>query len=104
MEKCSNEEELKETTEKYEQVMLEWAKTIAKVPPKVTEDDIYEVVSQKAKIPLSELKQDEAKIFLNLIQYLFPVQNKLQYQGIGWLTPECHLSLSRKYAAVQQPH
>ena len=66
IEKCSNEEELKKTTQKYEEVMLEWAKDIAKTPPKVTEDDIYEVVSQKAKIPLSELKQDEAKTFLNL--------------------------------------
>ena len=46
--------------------MVNWATEVAKSPPKVTEDDIYEVVSQKAKIPLSELKQDETKIFLNL--------------------------------------
>ena len=66
IEKCSNEEDLKKTTEKYEQVMVNWATEVAKSPPKVTEDDIYEVVSQKAKIPLSELKQDETEIFLNL--------------------------------------
>ena len=46
--------------------MIKWAAKVAKSPPKVTEDDIYKVVSQKARIPLSELKQDETKIFLNL--------------------------------------
>ena len=66
IEKCSNDEDLKKTTEKYEEVMLNWAAKVAKSPPKVTENDIYEVVSQKAKIPLSELRQDETEIFLNL--------------------------------------
>jgi len=66
MERCTDEEKLKEITDKYEGIMMEWAARIAKTPPEVTENDIYQVVSQKAKIPLSELKQDEAKIFLNL--------------------------------------
>ena len=46
--------------------MFDWASKISKNPPKVTQDDIYQVVSNKAKVPLSELKQDETKIFLNL--------------------------------------
>ena len=66
METCSDEAELQKITKKYEEVMLEWASRIAKNPPKVTEKDIYEIVSKKAKIPLSELKQDETKVFLNL--------------------------------------
>jgi ATP-dependent Clp protease ATP-binding subunit ClpC len=66
MESCSNDLELENLKEKYEKIMVQWASKITKNPPKVTQDDIYEVVASKAKIPLSELKQDETKIFLNL--------------------------------------
>ena len=63
---CENDMELESLTKKYEKVMFDWASKISKNPPKVTQDDIYQVVSNKAKVPLSELKQDETKIFLNL--------------------------------------
>ena len=71
MESCSSDLEIESLQEKYEKVMFEWASKIAKNPPKVTQDDIYEVVASKAKIPLSELKQDESKIFLNLEKSFF---------------------------------
>ena len=63
---CENDMQLESLTKKYEKVMFDWASKISKNPPKVTQDDIYQVVSNKAKVPLSELKQDETKIFLNL--------------------------------------
>ena len=66
IEQCKDEKELKKLQKKYEEVMVGWATLIASDPPKVTTDDVYEVISQKAKIPLSELKQDETEIFLNL--------------------------------------
>ena len=66
MDKCSSDDELKKVSKKYEKVMINWASKIASNPPKVTDDDIYKIICQKTKIPLSELKQDEAKIFLNL--------------------------------------
>lgn len=66
MESCECEDELKKITKKYEEIMVGWASKLASKPPKVTDDDIYKVICQKAKIPLSELKQDEAKVFLNL--------------------------------------
>ena len=66
MGECESEDELKKLTKRYEEIMVEWASKIAANPPKVTDDDIYKVICQKVKIPLSELKQDEAKIFLNL--------------------------------------
>jgi len=66
MEKAKDEKELKQISERYEKIMIKWASKVASNPPKVTDDDIYEVISQKAKVPLSELKRDEAKTFINL--------------------------------------
>ena len=66
MQACESEEDLKKISKNYEKIMVEWASKIAKNPPKVTHEDIYEIVSKRTKIPLSELKQDESEVYLNL--------------------------------------
>jgi ATP-dependent Clp protease ATP-binding subunit ClpC len=66
MQSCETEEQLKTISKKYEKIMIEWAAKIAKNPPTVTHEDIYEIVSKRTKIPVSEFKQDESEIYLNL--------------------------------------
>lgn len=99
IDKTESEEEFERISRDYERIMVDWANNLVKSPPKVTKDDILEVVSKKAGVPMSELKQDKSKTFLNLESKL----NQLiigQTEGIKKISS----SILRSKSGVRDEH